>query len=38
MVVHHGPQPVGHANGAEECRVIEGELSINGVKFKGVDY
>ncbi len=31
-------QPHEHADGAEECMVLEGELSINGVKFKGGDY
>jgi quercetin dioxygenase-like cupin family protein len=31
-------QPHEHADGAEECMVLEGELSINGVLFKAGDY
>jgi quercetin dioxygenase-like cupin family protein len=31
-------QPHEHADGAEECMVVEGELSINGVLFKSGDY
>jgi anti-sigma factor ChrR (cupin superfamily) len=30
--------PHDHADGVEECMVLEGELSINGVQFKAGDY